>query len=102
MFKNMLKASTIFLAFVIFIGLFQTASFAYTVDEETVTSVEEDGESPFTPKLPLADLVKPLDVLTAPSALETEEVVFPDHGEIIIKQQQNSYLNTDLPPPSAL
>lgn len=99
----MIKTIPLFLLVILFIGLFQSrGSYAYTVDEEVMTKTESEteGEAAFAPKLPLADLVKPLDLLNAPSALESEEIVFPDHGEIIIDEKRNTLLGSEISPAS--
>lgn len=82
----MVKQITFFIIFSCMLMISQTQSFAYTVDE--TPTIEEAAESPFLPTLPLADLMTPVETLTAPTALE--ETVFPDHGEIILDQNQNS------------
>lgn len=95
----MLRHLTLLLALIIFSSLFQTTSFAYTEEETSSIQQLEDNDSPFLPKLPLADLVKPIDVLNAPSTLD--DVASPENGEILIEQEQNT-LNSGLSPPSTI
>lgn len=82
------KYLTFFFVLVFFTSLFQAEGFAYVEDEPNTEVALETPDSAFLPILPLADLVRPIEVLTAPSTME--DAVFPDHGEIIVDQNQSS------------
>lgn len=96
----MIKFLTFLIALFVLTSLFQTKAIAYTDPEETTVSID-DLDSPFLPKLPLADLVKPVKVLSAPTAID-QVTMEPTQDEILTGEDDNAFLRTEIPPPTQL